>query len=41
MPRQDHGFYIYRKVDGPGNVVTILMSQTLSSTSDAFVTKNQ
>jgi len=27
------------KVDGPGNVVTILMSKGPASTSDTFVTK--
>ena len=29
------------KVDGPGNVVTILMSQGIASTSDTFVTKTK
>ena len=29
------------KVDGPGNVVTILMSKGLASTSDTFATKTK
>ena len=39
IPRR--AMYSIFKLDGPGYVVTILMSKGLASTSDTFVTENQ